>query len=920
MTGPEPADIGNDVSPPPWTGLDAARWQALSAQLDELLELPATARSTRVDALAASDPGLAAELRTLLDKASQNQRDGFLGGRALAHVPEPLGEGSIVGVYTLQRPLGTGGMGSVWLATRSDGLYEGEVAVKLPHPGILARHGGARLAREYRLLARVQHPHIAALHDAGVTPLGQPYLVLERVDGEAIDRWCDERRWGIGPRLRLFLDVLAAVAHAHNHLVLHRDLKPANILVTADGKAKLLDFGIAKLLAQDDTGDAAPTTFEAFTPDYAAPEQVQGGEATPATDVYALGVLLYELLSARHPTSQPAAGRIERMRAVVEVRPARVSDTAAQMNPAQAAARGDTARRLTRRMRGDLDNILDCALAKDPAARYPSAAAFADDLRRHLDGMPIRARPDAWSYRAGRFVRRHRYAVAAAAGMALTLLAGLIGTTWQAREARRGHQEATLQAARAEASRRFLSLMVTEIGDGQALVTPLQILDRGMALLDEQPNDDPALRVDELLQMAGHYGTLGQFGKSRDIALRAVALARSLAAPDLLAQGLCTASDALIRVDDRASARQHLAEAQAIEQQASLMPRGRALCAWVGGELAYDEGDIARAFALTRSVIATLTSAHMDSDPLIGAAWLELSRYHFDRGELQAAVETNRAGGAAMDRAGRGGTMGRLASLANEANFLQSFGEVLHALAVRQDVARRLDARHAEPAVRASFDIARANTLLLLARYDDALTTLQDALGHLRVDQDPLWVWAGRGYRARVLTQAGQLDAAGAALDELEAHDQKAPSGSSLTRQRTRIARCEWLLRRGQIDEAGRRLDALLVELGPPNNRSNTWVARTALLLAAEVALARADAPRAQALADESLALAQAAARDPMQSAEVGHAQLLLGKARAAMGDSAAAHAAFPAALRALSNAVGPEHPWTREAAALAAR
>jgi serine/threonine-protein kinase len=908
-----------DAVPPPWARLDDARWRMLSAHLDELLELPAPARSARLDLLAAHDPELASELRGLLITAFLNQRDGFLEEPALASLGRALGAGSTVGVYRLERPLGVGGMGTVWLATRDDGLYQGEVAVKLPHPALLARQGKTRLEREYRLLARLQHRHIAALHDAGVTAQGQPYLVLERVDGEVIDRWCDERRLGIEPRLRLFLDVLAAVAYAHNRLVLHRDLKPTNILVTADGQVKLLDFGIAKLL-ESDTGETAQTTFEAFTPDHAAPEQVQDGEATPATDVYALGVLLYELLSGAHPTSKPASTRIDRIRAVVEVQPMRVSEAAAQMDRAQAEARGDAPQRLARRLRGDLDNALACALKKDPSQRYPTAAAFADDLERHLAGLPIRARPDSWGYRAGRFVHRHRYAVAAASGIALTLAVGLVGTAWEAAEARRGREQATLQAARAEASRRFLSLMVTEVGDGQALVTPLQILDRGMALLDQQPNDDPALRVDELLQMAGHYGNLSQFGKSRDVAMRAVSLARSLADRDWLGQALCSAADAELRLDERAAARQQLSEAQALEQGGSLTPRSRALCAWVGGEAAYDDGDIAHAFALTRSVVSTLAAAGLDNDPLLGAAWLELARYHYDHGELQAAVDANRAGGAAMDRAGRGGTLGRLASLNNEANLLQSSGEVLHALAVREDVARRLDARHADPAVRAPFDAARGMTLVLLARPDEAMPLLQGALAQLSVEQDPLWTWAVRGYSALALTRSDQLDAAGAALDEIEAHDRQAPPGQALMTQRVRVTRSEWLLRRGRIDEARRRLDALLAELGHPGQRSNPMIARFALPLAAEVALAQSDAPRAQAFAEECLALARSAARDPTQSAEVGRAQLLLGKALAAQGDAASSRADFAAAAQALGQGAGPEHPWTREAAALAAR
>ncbi|MFG5408731.1 serine/threonine-protein kinase [Piscinibacter sakaiensis] len=303
-------------------------------------------------------------------------------------------------------PPPAGGMGAVWLAHRDDGRYEGEVAIKFLHAGRVGRGEEARFAREGRILARLDHPHIARLLDAGLLDgeAGLPCLVLEYVRGEPIDRYCERLALDLRARIGLCLDVLAAVAHAHERLILHRDLKPSNILVTAEGQVKLLDFGIARLVADEEAAETAALTQHAgpvFTPMFAAPEQIQGLPPTPATDVYALGVLLYLLLGGGHPTTGARTTPLERLRAVLEVQPPRLSE--------RVAARGDAAaRRLARQLRGDLDTIVAKALKKDPAERYRQADDLADDLRRHLRAEPVVARPDRWSYRASREATQQR--------------------------------------------------------------------------------------------------------------------------------------------------------------------------------------------------------------------------------------------------------------------------------------------------------------------------------------------------------------------------------------------------------------------------------------------------------------------------------------------------------------------------------
>jgi serine/threonine-protein kinase len=430
----------------PLSGIDAERWTALSPLLDELLDLPSDARSARLAALREQDAELAALLARLTEQLTEIDRESFLERPVLT---TPAAEGAAnddlagrrVGAYTLDRELGRGGMGSVWLARRTDGRYEGEVAIKFLQGGLLRRGEEARFAREGSILARLAHPHIARLLDAGHLSAGtgpaQPYLVLEYVAGEPIDRHCAARGLDLQARLRLFLDVLGAVAHAHNRLILHRDLKPSNILVTAGGEVKLLDFGIAKLLdvADQPAGDGEVTqnAGRAFTPQYAAPEQLEGGDVTTATDVYALGVLLFKLLGGAHPTDgdDPTTPSLKKMQAVVAQEPRRLSDAALRSG-------GPGAARRARELKGDLDTIVARALKKVPAERYANAAALADDIRRYLDHLPITARPDGWRYRVAKFLRRNLVPVAAGSAAALAL-ASAAGVAW--REARVAQQQ-----------------------------------------------------------------------------------------------------------------------------------------------------------------------------------------------------------------------------------------------------------------------------------------------------------------------------------------------------------------------------------------------------------------------------------------------------------------------------------------------
>lgn len=446
--------------------LDKKRWLALSPLLDELLDLDEPARGQRLAQLRAEDPALAEHLDALLVRDAALSRQGFLeqpaavqlqgvGAEALAasaaasaaaDIPGlPDLSGQSLGPYTLERELGQGGMGTVWLAHRADGRFEGQVAVKFLKSTLIFGSGkgdSGRFAREGQILARLSHPHIARLLDAGVHQGHQPYLVLEYVDGLPIDRYCQQHGLDVESRVRLFLDVLSAVAHAHQRLILHRDLKPSNILVTPQREVKLLDFGIAKLMddaTQAQTGAAATELTQragsAFTPQYAAPEQVQQLDVTTATDVYALGVLLYLLLGGRHPTADDTQTQLDRLRAVVELEPKRLSDVAGQqLDPAIA--------RQARLLKGDLDTILSKALKKKPSERYANAEQFAADLQHWLAHEPITARPDSAWYRSAMFIRRHRLGVGAGSVAVLALGVGVGVALWEGREARHQRDQA----------------------------------------------------------------------------------------------------------------------------------------------------------------------------------------------------------------------------------------------------------------------------------------------------------------------------------------------------------------------------------------------------------------------------------------------------------------------------------------------
>jgi tetratricopeptide (TPR) repeat protein len=492
--------------------VDPERWQLVEPYLDQALDLPAEARQDFVARLSLEHPQIALELQGLLAESAAAHRERFLAD------PIPIaGEGSLqglrIGAYTLISPLGRGGMGTVWLAERSDGRYQGRVAVKLLNVALIGLAGEERFTREGSILATLTHPHIAHLIDAGVTSMGQPYLVLEHVEGEHIDRYCDRLQLDVRSRVRLFLDVLDAVAHAHANLVVHRDLKPSNVLVRQDGTVKLLDFGIAKLLVEDADARAAALTVEGarvLTPEYAAPEQLTGEPITTVTDVYALGILLYVLLGAPHPVTSQTASPAERLKAAIETDPPRLSAV---------APNGQL-------LRGDLDTIVAKALKKVPAERYASVAAFADDLRRYLNHQPVSARADSVIYRASKFLRRHARAAAATAAVAVVIV-GLVAFYTSRLAAER--DRARVEAEKATRIAGLLTSLLTA-ADPYATrdrePTVRNLLDAGAGRVRADLADQPELRAQMLTVLGRVYQRLGLHATARPLLQEALAIGR----------------------------------------------------------------------------------------------------------------------------------------------------------------------------------------------------------------------------------------------------------------------------------------------------------------------------------------------------------------------------------------------------------
>jgi serine/threonine-protein kinase len=929
---------------------DAERWKRLSLLFDELLDLEPAQRHARLDALRSEDAALADELASLLVDADRAEQAHFLDGRAgrSDDIAAPTLAGQRIGAYVLEEPIGQGGAGTVWRARRADGRFEGTVAFKLLHLSLVGNTGALRFAREGRVLARLVHPNVARLLDAGVTGSGQPYLVLELVDGDRIDRHCDTLQLGVAERVALFRVVLDAVAHAHRHLVIHRDVKPGNVLVDRQGQVKLLDFGIAKLLQAEEGNDAGELTGEGarvLTPDYASPEQLRGEPVSTATDVYSLGVLLYELLTGRHPTGARQTSSAEAMRATLEADPERLRTavTVGGLGSVEtleriALARGTSPDRLRRQLGGDLETIVAKALRKEPAARYATVDALAEDLRRWEDGRPVTARPDSLAYRVRRFVGRHRGGVAASTIALLAIVAGLAGTITQARRAEQQSERATREAAQAKLERdhaivdnqlqrgtnEFLQLVLRDSAGSDPGAVRRQ-LDRATELIAKTKFERPIVKVALLRQIAGRYAELGDIAAARRLLESAIAATAgtdlTLPTSGVPVNLACSLARYLHEMDEQAATIAELDRADrliAAGAEVGVPSRVECMQSRIYAETALGQHD--RAIATAREALQQLEKAGIASGEQHRLMRSVLSQSLAAAGRHSEAMAVAKPLLAESTTAQGRGSMAVLRRSSVVTDLTRAGGDPLAALplatADRDDTARVLGAAHEDAAMALEY----GQVLRALGRSAEAAAVLARATAESR-----------RTSRTAFTLQAGiaeanaRLDAAdvrGAASD----WDELAPLRARAVAE-SRPEAIDLLLLESRLAAArGQSGAAVMAPLQSAQQRVDA-AGGAANPMAFEVALARGaallDAGAAPvdtlAVAEQALAAARAGSLDPARSSLVGQALLLRARAlqRAGRVDEMRRDAAE--AARQLSATLGAANPAARAAAGLSA-
>jgi len=864
--------------------IDKQRWQALSPLLDELLDSESAERAARLAKIQGEDAVLGATLAALLARHARVETANFLEGSVLSG--QEMGDlsGQVVGNYTLERPIEQGGMGSVWLARRSDGRYEGQVAVKFLNLSLMGSDGLARFQREGSALARLTHPCIARLLDAGLFS-GQPFLVLEYIEGQRIDRYCDGQRLAVDARVRLFLDVHAAVEHAHRNLILHCDLKPGNILVTRDGAVKLLDFGIATLM-RDETRpasdvDLAPAGMQPFTPEYAAPEQLSGGDLTTATDVYALGVLLHVLLTGSHPV-------------------------AAALASAKVPA-----------LRGDLDSILAKALKKNPAERYPTASEFAADLRRYLNHEPVAARAGSFAYRTRKFVRRHRLAVGSALVTLLALVAGVVGTTWQAIEARRAQARAEANAAEARrqkeaaeyetrvarANHEFVSQIFGDAMRGGESERMQKRLDRAYVMLQRRYQDDPEVLAILLLQLSARYEEIHDNKREAQVMREFEAIAQRTGKPGLLAEMNCIRAYELMRQRKIDEAAPFLREGLAYSKQAN-KPLDDLECVRADAMMAAHRGDPVRAQQLMKDFLVVLERGGRGKSRAYLVTLGSLAFVQILSDDPVAALATTQHAIALDESLGSADTFSTLVDVDRVAALQIELGRFADADATDRDLMRRFaEAEEQMPGFQADLVGRRA---MLNGKAEESIDLLRTSLKHFETEGPEGSMRTVMVDMVDAYLLAGKLDQADVLLRRYESLIAKQPPGS---KRKMQVSRFNALLasQRRQLAAARSHAAALTAVLDSASDLRRMDLLR-GRLDAGWVLLNVGDLEGAQRQGELAFAVAKEKTLNGQPSAWVGGAALLLAEVYAARNDQQRAQKNLALAREQLTGSVAAGH------------
>jgi eukaryotic-like serine/threonine-protein kinase len=877
---------------------DNARWARILTLLDEALQLEPAQRATWLSEVEAGDAPLAAELRGLLALHAANSASGFMERSPLERVENLAG--ARIGPYLIERLLGRGGMGSVWLARRNDGKFEGRAAIKVLERRGLGRDAARAISHEASLLARLTHPNIARLFDAGVTESGQPYLILEYVEGEIIDAYCRTRALPLAATLRLFITVVDAVAHAHAHLVVHRDLKPSNVLVTAEGVVKLLDFGVASLQAGSASGETE--TPRALTPGYAAPEQLRGEPVAAAADVYALGVLLHVLVTGEHPFGARGTTETELMRAALADDPALASERLT----------GSAERR---RVRGDLDAIIARALNRDPLRRYPTAAELAEDVRAYLGRFPVRARPATRVYVAHKFAQRHWGGVLSVVLTLLVLLAATVVTTLQTLEARRQRDFAHLQLGRAEAINDLTYYVINDAGPAGEPIVARGLLARAEHVLERQRLND-ANRVVLLTSIGWEYEAEGDHVSGMRVLNQAYALSRALSEPSARARAACALGNALANEKSTPRSEALIAEGLRELPEAPEFALDRASCLERAQQVASNAGDGRLAVQRSQQALEVLKQvpfphevAELHADEELAAALDESGRY-------RDAAAAFAAGWSRLVALGRDDTVGAHTWLNNWAADLLRLGRPLEAEALQRRVIDLEESGTPGQETSATTLSAYAQTLIELSRIDEAADFADRAYSRALHLDNPTAIAQtrlrlARIYRARrdFVRAAAMLDAADAGMRRL------LPPGhyafGALTAERALIARDQ-----GDPATAQTQIDAAvqLDEQAARNGNAGAEYVPVLLIYRASIEFAAQRMLPADADLRRALELLRAKAQPGDYSVYVGRAELMLARVLIAEGKAGDARHEAQRAAQQLTQSEGPEHPETRAA------
>lgn len=893
--------------------------QTERALFEACVELPESERESWL-AANCEDPALRERVLRLLRAHESAERSDAL------KPPRDLETLTHIGPYRLLERIGEGAMGEVYLAEQTRPVLR-RVALKVIKPGMDSREVIARFEIERQTLALMSHPSIAHILDAGTTESGRPYFAMEYVPGIALTKYCDQHRLTIDERLQLFLQICDAVQHAHQKGVIHRDLKPGNLLVTElNGRPlpKVIDFGIAKATAFEHHPSRAHTRIGHLigTPEYMSPEQAQLSplDVDTRADVYSLGVVLHELLTGVLPfqssgrDATPAMLVQELMTHDPAAPSARVR--ASESRPEESAAnRSTTPRQLAARLHGDLDWIVLKALEKDRNRRYGSPSELAADIRRHLANEPVLAGPPSAVYRMRKFASRHRLALSLAAGAFIAAIAFGSVMAWQAHQLAIQRDDARFHAQRAEASSEFMSLMLEEVGPDGRTLTPIELIDRGVELLHGQYSGDPRFVARMLVQISRRYMDLGSTEKQTQVLARASAIARDLNDNELLAFIECTFVRSELDANHYDEALRHMETARVALSRLEDVPLATQVdCLRAEADLAevaHIDDDGIPQLMRARQLLERAGNTH---GLQYNAVLTDLGGRYYRAGRFREVLEINQQSIELLDRHGRGGTMGRHTLSLNRASILYRLGEIQRAHAEVVDALRRLGAlREEQPAAPAS-GLVHALVLNRLERAKEAMDVAAVALEHARALGNSYLIPLGNYYLARSLMLAGQLDEAEAHLDAARQEWLVNETANRDLLADLTATSADLALRRGDVARARELIDDSLQRFGWPTEKRPIGL-NAALILAARIALASGDPAGARSFAAHALRMAEATARDPRQSADVGEALLVSAMAQRAQNDKANVRPILERAVESLANALGADHRLTREAA-----